>query len=272
LISNSIRLIEKPEKTGEIAVERSGPFRFAIKSLEFRPIVGVDNEKVLRVDGKISIEPRLRALFATTALADLKASANHSIAIPTWNPMAKYDYAVPDGGHEIAIEWDFAPPPRNDLKTLSLTGRLRFQIAAATEQISFDGKALTKGALRRRGGVSVRLRDLQVTELESGQKSIEIGVAVNYETGGPAFESHRTWVYHNAAYLEAKDGTRIPFDEFDTAQQIDGGVSVTYRWRSVESADKFIYEAPTLIVDIPVDFKFDEIPIPELKAEQTSKR
>ena len=54
-----------------------------------------------------------------------------------------------------------------------------------------------------------------------------VQIAVSYETGGPAFESHRTWIYHNRVYLETKTGTRIERSKsFTTELQADGGVAV----------------------------------------------
>ena len=92
----------------------------------------------------------------------------------------------------------------------------------------------------------------------------EIGVAVSYDNGGPAFESHRTWIFHNAVYLETKSGARTSFTEFETAQQSDGVVAVDYHWRNIlapASQYVFIYEAPTLIIDVPIEVSVDKIPI-----------
>ena len=51
-------------------------------------------------------------------------------------------------------------------------------------------------------------------------------MSIAYDAGGPEFESHRTWIYHNEVYLEAPDGQRFPVnDGFDTTAQADGGVA-----------------------------------------------
>ena len=150
------------------------------------------------------------------------------------------------------------------------------------ERIVFDKTSQTPGASRRRGGVTVRLREVKFEPLaaavaappspipsDSSNKPpaavrAEIGVAVSYDTGGPAFESHRTWMFHNAVYLETEAGRRIDFTEYDTNQQADGAVAVGYRWDKLAAPAtqyKFVYEAPTLILDVPLDMKLDGIKI-----------
>ena len=112
--------------------------------------------------------------------------------------------------------------------------------------------------------MTVRLRDVKFEPIAAaplnGPLRGEIGVAVSYDVGGPAFESHRTWMFHNAVYLETETGQRIDFTEYDTAQQGNGGVAVSYRWENLVAPAtryKFVYEAPTLILDVPLDVKLN---------------
>lgn len=247
-----------------VAVQRSGPFRISIESVEIRPVIGEDRQKLIRVNGRLAIEPRLRPLFLSIAAADLKAVNDQGARLSAWNPHARYEHPVRDGGHEVQIYWDFSCAAAEVPKSLSMTGRIHCQIAASTERILFDQTSLTEGTIRRRGGVSVRLREVKFNPSDTESLEAAIGVAVSYETGGPAFESHRTWIFHNAVYLETKKGARISYTDFDTAQQSDGAVAVDYRWQQLEPPSTqytFVYEAPTLIIDVPLDIRLEQIPI-----------
>ena len=67
-------------------------------------------------------------------------------------------------------------------------------------------------------------------------------------------------------YLEAPDGSRFPAnDGFDTTAEVDGGVGLEYRFKELPEVPtedwQFVYIAPTLLIDVPVDFAFDEIPL-----------
>ena len=246
------------------SVQRTGPFRLAIDNIEVRSVAGEQQQRLLRVNGRLAIEPRLRALFLSVAASDLQARDDHDRLLAAWNPDAKYELPVREDAHEVAIVWDFRLPDAGRLKEFAIRGRIHCQIAAAVERIVFDQTSQTRGTIRRRGGVSVRLREVAFTARDDDGLDAEIGVAVTYDNGGPAFESHRTWVFHNAVYLETKSGVRSSFTEFETTQQSDGAVAVDYRWRNIAAPAShyvFVYEAPTLIIDAPVEISIDKIQI-----------
>ena len=258
----------------ELAVQRSGPFRLAIHSAEIRPVVGAADRRLLRIAGRIALEPRLRPLFLHFATGDLKGSVAEGKSLAPWNPAARYEHPVSDAGREVPVQFDYLLPQSADPDDkaaptkINLSGRIALQLAAGTERIVFDKTSQTPGASRRRGGVTVRLRDVKFEPLAADkpadQLRAEIGVAVSYDTGGPAFESHRTWMFHNAVYLETEAGRRIDFTEYDTNQQADGAVAVGYRWDKLPAPAtqyKFVYEAPTLILDLPLDVKLEGIKI-----------
>ena len=96
---------------------------------------------------------------------------------------------------------------------------------------------------------------------DAGQ-SARLRVTVSYDTGGPAFESHRTWVYHNAAWIEA-DKERLPLTDFDALLQTDGSVQLEYRFSGLPRNKKlrFVYEAPTLLLDVPFDLAFEKVAV-----------
>ncbi len=268
----SLTLVPRtPGDPVELTVQRSGPFRLAIHSAEIRPVVGAADRRLLRVAGRIAVEPRLRPLFLHFATGDLKGSVVEGKSLAPWNPSARYEHPVSDAGREVPVQFDYLLPRSTDPDDtaaptkINLSGRIGLQLAAGTERIVFDKTSQTPGASRRRGGVTVRLREVKFEPLAAdaaNQLRAEIGVAVSYDTGGPAFESHRTWMFHNAVYLETEAGRRIDFTEYDTNQQADGAVAVGYRWDKLPAPAtqyKFVYEAPTLILDLPLDVKLDGI-------------
>lgn len=272
----SLKLVPRmPNDPVELAVQRSGPFRLAIHSAEIRPVVGATDRKLLRVAGLIALEPRLRPLFLHFATAEMKGLVAEGKPLAPWNPAARYEHPVSDAGREIPVQFDYLLPRADDPDDkaaptkINLSGRIALQLAAGTERIVFDKTSQTPGASRRRGGVTVRLREVKFEPLADAAKPAaplraEIGVAVSYDTGGPAFESHRTWMFHNAVYLETEAGRRIDFTEYDTNQQADGAVAVGYRWDKLPAPAtqyKFVYEAPTLILDLPLDVKLEGIKI-----------
>jgi hypothetical protein len=58
----------------------------------------------------------------------------------------------------------------------------------------------------------------------------------------------------------------VRFTDFETTQQSDGAVAVDYRWRKLPAPAnqyRFVYEAPTLILDLPIEVELQEIPVRE---------
>ncbi len=248
----------------ELAVLRNGPFRLAIHSADLRNIVGNSSARLLRISGRLALEPRLRPLFLHFAAADLSASGAEDRKFEPWNPSATYELPVGDAGREVPVQFDYLIPVADRSTTVNLRGRLFTQLAAATERIVFDQTAQAAGTARRRGGVTVRLREVKFEPLEQEQVRAEIKVTVGYDSGGPAFESHRTWMFHNSVYFEDESGKRNDFTDYDTSLQANGAVGVDYRWDHLTgpmTRYHFVYEAPLLILDLPLDIKLDLIPI-----------
>lgn len=255
----------------ELGVQLAGPYRLAILAAEVRPIVGNGANRLLRISGKLSLEPRLRPLFLHFAAADLAATAG-DLRLGPWNPAATYELPAGDAGREVPVQFDFLMPIATTPREVTLGGRISVQLAAATERIVFDQTSQTAGAARRRGGVTVRLREVKFEGPPDGKVQAEIKVNVAYDTGGPAFESHRTWMFHNAVYFEDQAGRRVDFTDYDTTLQSNGAVGVDYRWEQLTgpvTQYHFVYEAPTLIVDLPLEIKLEKLPI-KLLAPQSS--
>ena len=168
------------------------------------------------------------------------------------------------GRHEVGVQWDFRLPTSQRLTRLSLRGEMRCEIAAARERVVFDQTSLVKGAIKRRGGVTVRIRQVRIERSENQVSDAEVGVTVSYDNGGPAFESHRAWMFYNAVYFEPASGVRVDFQDNETAQQADGAVAIDYRWKDISlpaASFRFVYEAPTLIMNVPIEVDLAEFPL-----------
>jgi hypothetical protein len=248
----------------ELAVSSSGPFRIAVVSAALRPLFGDEAHDLLRVRLAITAEPRLRPLFLKYTGRDLTAARSPNAALAPLNPDASYELPLGEAGRHLEFAADFQVPS-DAHGSFDLKGRLTMHTAAGTENISFSDLARAAGVARRRGGVTVTLLDAAFRETEAAGRDLAVRVGVGYDSGGPAFESHRTWIFHNDVFLETKDGRRLELNGgFETTLQADGGVAVTYRFRGLKDrpADyRFIYVAPTLLINVPIEFEFSKIPV-----------
>lgn len=266
--SDGLILIPRTTASAPIAVMQTGVLRAEVQTALQQPVTGDPQRSLIRLRAELAFEPRLRPLFVHFKPGDFQATTADGGLIDSWNPEARYELPMAGASRRTQLTWDFVCRSKEVPQSLSLKGKVLVQLAAATEPIRFDRLETDREVLRRRGGVSVRLHQTEFSKTEEGQEAARVKISVSYDAGGPAFESHRTWVYHNAAWLEA-NGRRIPFTDFDTLQQGDGSVRLEYRFKNLPPREslKFVYEAPTMLLDVPFEIKFEDVAV-----EDSTKR
>jgi hypothetical protein len=214
-------------------------------------------------------EPRLRPLFLQFAMSDVTCRAG-PVSLPAFSPEASYELALGEGGGPTRIQLDFILPKGDAGKALDMKGKLRCTTAAGHELVRFTGldKATQAGGgnvSRRRGGVTVTLNRVRVAASSPGKQNADIQVTVAYDSGGPAFESHQRWILHNEVFLEGREGKRVNLNGgSETSLLGEQGTSIEYHFVDLAGnlADySFVYVAPTLIVDVPVEFEIQSVPV-----------
>jgi hypothetical protein len=255
---NGLMVTKRTGDRSEKSVCRAGVLRAEVASVSRQSVEGDASRVLVRMEGALAFEPRLRPLFVHFRAGDFTAETKGK-PLAAWNPQARYELPTAGG---TTVRWDFVAPAEEEVATVSLRGKLLVQLAAATEAIRFDRLTARTEVLRRRGGVTVRLHESRFTEEDDGVRTATVRITVSYDAGGPAFESHRTWVYHNAAWLEDA-GRRYPVGDFDALLQTDGSVQLEYRFRNVPAAESlaFVYEAPTLLLDVPFEVEFRDLTV-----------
>jgi hypothetical protein len=252
----------------------SGPSPVVAHAGAFRAtaLVGVNTivsdewaKSVLRVTTIWQAEPRLRPLFLRVKPADWHGTVGETTVAP-WNPEAEYELPFADATRQLSWPLDLVWPPPKDQKKWSLHGRATVHLAAMAETITFDSVALRPNVQRRRGGVAVRIRKVDFRSEENDRLDATIRIHVSYDAGGPAFESHRSWIFYQGASLLGPKGERIAFTDYEATQEADGAIGAEYRFHKLpgHSSDyRFAYEAPTLFLDVPLDVTFRDLPVPD---------
>ena len=247
----------------EIAVKYSGPFRAAILSVRLRPSRNRPQAAGLRVMLSLAAEPRLRLLFLKYLGRDLTCAIEGAELEPL-NPVAQYEIPLGEGGRHVRLQADFRTNGAlSEGALVQFGGKLVFHTAAGTETFRFTDLPRAAGIARRRGGVTVKVQEVEFPGGTPRQGRVRVGVT--HDAGGPAFESHRTWIFHNEAWLEAPGGRRLSANAgFETTLQADGAVGVEYRFADLTAEPgeyAFVYKAPTLLLDAPCAFDFEKLPV-----------
>ncbi|QDU52644.1 hypothetical protein [Gimesia panareensis] len=246
----------------------NGPFRISIDHLQCRPLAGSEDQELLRITFLIQVEPRLRPLFLSYAARKLKAEGAKGTILPPYNPGAKYELPLGEGGKNLKFTMQWILKSGQRPQTIQVHGNLEMELAAETLPITFRDLFHSQGAIRRRGNVSVELVEAERNEKLDSQ-NLTIRIALSYDYGGPAFESHRTWIYHNRAYLQDAQGKKFWLDgSSQTTLESTGKIGVVYRFTGLPGSakpDQFTYLAPTLITAAPIELSFEKLDLPEPK-------
>lgn len=273
------------------AVAYSGPFRIESGSPRQRTVFGSRDRKILRFQLQLLAEPRLRPLFLQYSMSHQTATAigKPNFVLHPLSPDAKYELPLAQGGR-IPVQLDYvlpaSPKQKGDAaksrgkpavpaaaavdRKASLKGKLQATIAADSEEIRFKelGQIAARPGrpiARRRGGVTATLNRVIIKPAGMDKQDVAVRVSLSYDKGGPAFESHRTWMLHNRVYLQSPAGATLELNGgFETTLEANGEIALEYRFGGVSghAGDyTFVYVAPTAIIDIPIEFDFEMLPV-----------
>jgi hypothetical protein len=253
----------KATEADEEVIDYPGAFRLATTKGTLRPLIGSDDKRLLRVSVRIAAEPRLRPLFLHYAARNIRIRSVEGREYPPFTSAAKYELPLAEGSW-LDLTFDVVVPANALPETVHLEGTIGSYTAAGTEEFVFSD-LLAKGVSRRKAGVTVRLQQVKFEPQGDGTKSAQVEMSVVYDVGGPAFESHRTWLYFNGTWLSGKGGTRIAKDPgLNATNQMDGGIVVEYGFSGLKddpSTYRFHYAAPTLLIDQPLRFTLRHVPV-----------
>jgi len=263
-----------------LAVADEGAFRVAVASASIQPSVASRTGSALRVGWSLMAEPRLRPLFAAIDGHDLHVQAMEASAVPSRSeppgassrapvfrpisPAAKLELSMNEGREPLQLETQFEfPATATSTLRIEFSGSFAVEMAASPVRFVFEDLVTPDQPANRVGGVAVRLRQVEIPiSTKPGFGRVDLSVV--YDQRGPAFESYRTWMYHNEVWLETKSGRRIlPRPLVATQREADGGIAVEYNFADVTGtpADyRLVYVAPTLVTRCPVQFQLRNIP------------
>lgn len=266
-----------------LAATQSKAFRIALKSIRERTIVGENSGPLLRLELDVMSEPRLRPLFLKCAVSEVAVSGQRTtqnkpeaVSWQPFSPDAKLELTFGQGRRQMSVPLDFRRPA-GDWASLSVSGKMHIETAAGEEPLEFPAGAEARGVSRRRGGVTVKV--LRWESVGAKDNGLEVTALVTYDTGGPAFESHRSWMLFNVAGLvragmmptersptgtTMNDVNLLKPANIDSDVRPDGSIAVTYRFEKLPlpaSEYRFRYVAPTLILDVPLEFELRDVPL-----------
>jgi len=237
-----------------------GPFRIepvrVTATRDLRNPVG----QALTIDIEISWEPRLAPIAVTLPLESIEAETLDKKMIPVANPEVQLEIPVQTGTTAAQLELPLKLPPRDARQISSLSGVLTILVPGEVTKFRFDELSeAVEGAEQQQGGTIVVLESIRAND-----DLWEVRMKVGFDKTSGALESHRGWVFNNAAYLVDADGKRIDNVGLETTLQTEHEVGFAYFFerRGQLAGKSFVYETPAAILNVPVPFQLKNIPLP----------
>ena len=258
-----------PDAAATLQFSESGPFLVRLNSAKQRTSTAQRRGRI-RFSVSVFAEPRLRVLFLKKQSKNLTLYSGND-TLPLVSPAASQEYSA-TAGMRFDFHEDFHLPSaassEKSLQQWQLMGRVVVQVAAGEEQFRWPATADYVDVVRSKSGINVRLLAI---EKNRTRNETQIRIRVEWQRGGPAFESYRAWVLHNAAWLEQPDGRRIDPVRLPTYErQADGSAEVRYAVPANDvSKMRFVYSAPVLLLNYPIDFTFAD---PQTTGDQRSHK
>lgn len=203
----------------------------------------------------LAIEPRLKGLFVTFSPSKFRLQEDAGDLLKPLNPEASFEIPFGEGSNFVRVEIEYVLPEKKNLLRLSWEGE--FQAWIAARQIRFDlaRPQFSEGNTQRRGEVEVSFLPIK----DPADGVLHVPLLVKYDHSGPAFESHRLWIFRNRAVLKIDDKHEVLPQECDTKLQQKNLVELEYTLKTdhpLRDKSTFSYFAPTRIVSQPLKFQF----------------
>ena len=152
-------------------------------------------------------------------------------------------------------------PDRGTNSLAEVLVKAQVTVPAAQKTFKFPNLAKPNQKLTE-GDIEVTLNSNEIDE-----QAWKTNITVNYKDDkGLAFESYRQGLFNNRIWLQRADGSKFELNGGFNNSASDGG-TIVFEYLFVEAPGKpedyqLVYETPSKVVTIPVEFRFKDVPLP----------
>lgn len=256
----AVSIVARPENAVRSAYTvYAGPFRIEPLAVIAANELNDPQEGSLKVKLQVGWEPRLHPISLRQKFADLKAVDENGRPLDVHGLGGELEAQVDRDDTAVEMYLPFGLPSREVKKIAALDGAIDVLLPGKTAEFRFDKLTTAKNVEKRVGGVTVTFEGAR----RSGD-IWEIAVLVRFDQAGNALESHRGWIFNNEAYLETPDGEKIKDDGFETTEQTENQIGLTYLFNLETPPEKlvFVYKTPTAILPARFEYRLKEILLP----------
>jgi hypothetical protein len=235
----------------------AGPFRILFKNIAVsRDFAGESSSAVAQFD--IAWEPRLRPMLMALKSEDIKIADDRGESVEPSVSDESASVVLRPENPVAELNLNMLAPERAAQAIKSLKVRAEVTLPASMKQFRFPNM---KPGTQTQGDITVKLDSTDVEE-----QVWRVNVELDYPGQGPAFESYRQGLFNNRIWLQKADGSRFEHNGGQNQTTGDGG-KLGFEYLFVDAPGKpssytFVYETPSKVITIPLEFEYKDVPLP----------
>jgi hypothetical protein len=247
----------KPPEGG--LVQYVGPFRIAFKQLGTLRDFQADSTTA-NAQFEVAWEPRLRPMLLALKEDELTIVDDQGKEVEPQVMEESTEIPLRPDNPAAEMNITLTAPDRGARKLASVKIKADLTLPAGLKTFRFPS-LVAVDVTKKEGDISVTLGGVEVDETVW-----KVNVMLNYPGEGPAFESYRQGLFNNRLWLQKADGSRFEHNGGFSNTAYDQG-KIGFEYLFVDAPGKpsdyqFVYETPSKILTIPLEFEFKDVPLP----------
>ena len=237
----------------------SGPFRIELKQLGISRDFTVATPTA-SAQFEVLWEPRLRPMLLGIKNEDLTITDDQGRAVAPQVQGESGETPLRAGNCVAEVNLALASPERSATKLASF--RVKGSITVPSGMKLFRFPTLSaQNVVQTQGDITVTLQNTEVDE-----QVWKVGLIVASPGDGPEYASYRQGLFNNRVWLQKADGSRFEQNGGYNNTGSDNG-RIGFEYLFVDAPGKpadhsLVYETPSKIVPIPLEFEFKDVPLP----------
>jgi hypothetical protein len=248
----------KPPETG--MVQYTGPFRVSFKQIgAVRDLQAGTASANAGLD--VAWEPRLRPMLLKLKAEETKIVDDRGQPVEAQVMQEQNEVVLRPDNPIAEMNLTLKAPDRAAKALKSFHVKAEVTVPAGLRTFRFPTLAVKEPVTIKQGEVAVTLDNSEIDE-----QVWKVNVELAYPGGGAAFESYRQGLFNNRLWLQKSDGSKFEHNGgFSNTSSDDGKLGFEYLF--VDAPGKLsdyglVYETPSKVLTIPLEFTFKDVPLP----------
>jgi hypothetical protein len=240
-------------------VQYVGPFRIVLKQIGAVRDLQADTATA-NLQFEVAWEPRLRPMLLALQADELAIKDDQGKEVEPQVMNESTDTVLRPDNPAAEVNLNLAAPDRAARKLASVKIKATVTVPAALRTFRFPSLA-EKNVTKKMGDISITLGSTEIDE-----QVWKVNVELAYPGEGEAFESYRQGLFNNRLWLQKADGSKFEHNGgFSNTSSDQGKLGFEYLFVDApgKPADyQFVYETPSKVLTIPLEFEFKDVPLP----------